>query len=287
MLDSGFWTLDVSTFVLAAVVMLLSTTAVSAGTISANTLTNLSFDQNLNTKIDLNLPFKDENGRDVILADYFGKKPVILDLGYYKCPMLCGLVLNGLVQSMDNLKPSVGKDFNIVCVSISPSETPDLAAAKRQTYLRRYGRENAGAGWHFLTGKEPAIKKLAAEAGFHYVYDPNSGQYAHPSGILILTPEGKIARYFFGVRYSSAKLAQALRDAGTSKVESPIQQFVLLCCSFVPLVGKYSATIMMIVRILGMIVLFALIGYVIRSALRPANQAPAPAPEPKEEVGRQ
>src|SRR5205807_4500926 len=136
-----------------------------------------------------------EAGKTVRLSEYFRKKPVILNFGYYECPMLCSLVTNGMVEGLQDLKVNIGNEFEIIHVSIDPTETPELAAAKKRMYLRRYGREGAAAGWHFLTGGPAAIKALADEAGFHYVYDPSIKQYAHPSGIIIVTPEGRIARY--------------------------------------------------------------------------------------------
>lgn len=241
--------------------------------LSATTLVNLVYEQKVGAQVDSQLPFRDESGREVTLGAYFGRKPVILDLGYYECPMLCGLVLNGLIESLQSVNGSIGKDFEIVCVSISPSETPALARAKKQNYLRLYGRAGAAVGWHFLTGQEPAIRRLAKSVGFNYAYDPTVKQYAHPSGLVVLTPDGKVSKYFFGVSYSPHELQSALDSARVEKVGSPVKELFLLCCSFFPLVGKHSATILLLVRILGVLVLAGLVGYVVRSSCRPQKAA--------------
>jgi protein SCO1 len=246
------------TLILTAAVLALSA---GAQTLTANQLSQISFDQKLNSQISLDLPFRDEDGKAVTLRDYFGTKPVILVLGYYQCPMLCTLTFNGMVESLEDLKWSIGNQFNVVHVSINPRETPELAAAKKKTYLRRYGRAGASAGWHFLTGDEPAIRKLADEVGFHYAYDPTVKQYAHPSGLIILTPEGRTAKYLFGVSFSSTELYAALQGASEHKVGSPIERLVLLCFHYSPIHGKYGALIMRIVRILGAITLAGMVWF--------------------------
>jgi protein SCO1/2 len=229
-----------------------------AQSLTESNLTQITFDQKLNSQISLDLPFRDENGKKIKLGDYFGKKPVVLVLGYYECPMLCTLTFNGMVESMEDMKWSIGNQFNVVHVSINPDETPELAAAKKKSYLRRYGRAGAAAGWHFLTGKEPAIRKLADEVGFHYAYDPTVKQYAHPSGLIVVTPEGKVAKYFFGVTFSPNDLYAALKGATENKVGSPIERLVLLCFHYSPLKGKYGKVIMATVRVLGVITLIGL-----------------------------
>ncbi|HEX4263374.1 MAG TPA: SCO family protein [Verrucomicrobiae bacterium] len=231
----------------------------SAQTLTDDQLSHISFDQNLGAQISLGLPFRDEDGKGVTFGDYFGQKPVVLVLGYYECPMLCTLTFNGMVEAMNDMKWSIGDQFNVVYVSINPKETSQLAAAKKQTYLRRYGRPGADAGWHFLTGDEPAIRKLADEVGFHYAYDPAVKQYAHPSGLVILTPEGKTAKYFFGVTFSSPAVYTALKDASVRKVGSPIERLVLLCFHYSPIHGKYGAAIMEVIRILGVVTLAGMI----------------------------
>ena len=226
--------------------------------LSEEALTRLEFDQKLNTQISLGLVFRDEAGEAVALKDYFGRQPVVLVLGYYECPMLCTLVLNGLVQGLLDVRWSIGKEFTVLNVSIDPRETPQLAAAKRNAYVKRYGRAGAAQGWHFLTGQERAIQQLAGEVGFHYAYDPAGKQYAHPSGLVILTPEGKVARYFFGVHYSPRELHSALSAASSNRVGTPIQKLILLCFHYNPLRGKYGATILFLLRCLGAVTIVAL-----------------------------
>jgi protein SCO1 len=239
--------------ILAASTLLLLALVLSgaAQTLTENQLSQISFDQRLNSQVSLDLPFRDESGKSVTLRDYFGGKPVVLVLGYYQCPMLCTLTFNGMVEAMNDMKWTIGREFAVVHVSIDPAETPGLAAAKKETYLKRYGRAGADAGWHFLTGDEPNIRKLADEVGFHYAYDASIKQYAHPSGLVILTPDGKVAKYFFGVTFSPAQLYGALQDASKRKVGSPIERLVLLCFHYSPIKGKYGALIMNVVRILG------------------------------------
>lgn len=241
-------TIFTSVSIFFSVALAISTNAQS---LTENQLSQISFDQRLNSQVSLNLPFRDENGRVVGLGSYFGQKPVVLVLGYYQCPMLCTLTFNGMVEAMNDMRWSIGNQFNVVQVSIDPKETPELAAAKKQNYVRQYGRAGAGAGWHFLTGDEPNIRKLADEVGFHYAYDPSIKQYAHPSGLVILTPDGKVAKYFFGVKFSPAELYGSLQDASARKVGSPIERLVLLCFHYSPIKGKYGALIMSVVRILG------------------------------------
>ena len=226
-----------------------------AQTLTDEQLSRISFDQKLGVQISLDLPFRDENGKAVTLRNYFGQKPVVLVLGYYQCPMLCTLTFNGMVEAMNDMRWSIGREFNVVHVSIDPKETPELAAAKKATYLHRYGRPEAESGWHFLTGDEPAIRKLADEVGFHYAYDPAVKQYAHPSGLIILTPGGKTAKYLFGVSFAPAEVYAALQGASANKVGSPIERLVLLCFHYSPIHGKYGALIMTIIRVLGVLTL--------------------------------
>jgi len=260
----------------------------AAQPLSDEQLLSVTFQQNLNAQIDPNIQFRDENGREIRLGDYFGKKPVVLVLGYYQCPMLCTLTLNGLVQAMEDMKWSVGKDFDIIDVSINPHETPALALSKKRSYLKRYGRSGADAGWHFLTGDDSAIRALTDEAGFKYVFDPVAKEYAHPSGVIILTPGGKISHYLFGVTYNSRELYASLHDASGEKISSPVQQLILLCFHYNPITGKYGAAIMFSVRILAVATLVGLAWLVTslvrrekrRQALAPSGSSAAPAPEP-------
>ena len=214
-------------------------------------LSKIDFDQKVGAKLPPNLWFHDEDGKDVKLGDYFGNKPVILVLGYYKCPMLCNATINGMVEALNDIKWSIGKEFEVVHVSIDPSEAPQLAHAKKQTYLKRYGRVGSAGDWHFLTGEQQSIQTLAEETGFRYVYDSQYKQYAHPGGLIVLTPKGRISQYFAGVTYSPERLFTALKDASHEQSGSRIKELFLLCFSHSPTRGKYGTTILFAARTLG------------------------------------
>lgn len=231
-------------------------------------LLQIKFDQKLNSQVSPDLVFRDETGKPVRLGDYFGKRPIVLMLGYYKCPMLCTLTLDGATESFRDLKWSAGKNFDVIFVSIDPSETPKLAAAKRKTYLRDYGRSGSENGWHFLTGTQLPIKTLADEIGFHYAYDSGLKEYVHPSGFVVLTPEGKTAHYFYGVTFSPKEVDAALRDADVKKIDSPVQELILLCCEYSPLRGKYGYLVMDIMRVGGFGMVLAMGFYFFRSGRR-------------------
>jgi len=257
-------------FWLAALVAHAATNAPSS--LTDDELIQIQFEQKLGNPLSLDLSFRDERGQDVLLRDYFQKTPVILVLGYYECPMLCNLVLNGMVESLQQLRLDAGDEFAVVCISIDPNETPELAAAKKRTYLKRYARKGAEEGWHFLTGDDAPIKQLADETGFRYAYDPSIKEYAHPSGLIILTPDGVVAHYAFGVTFSAKDLAADLKDAGARKVGSPIEQFILLCFHYSPLTGKYAPLIMTVVRVSGAVTLLALVGIVVIVSKRRAGK---------------
>ncbi|HEX4075499.1 MAG TPA: SCO family protein [Candidatus Acidoferrales bacterium] len=214
-------------------------------------LKQVSIDQKLNESIPLNLTFRDEHGKTVELAQYFGSKPVILTLVYYSCPMLCTQVLNGLDRSMENIPLTIGKDFNVVTVSIDPTERPVLAEAKQELYTGMYERPGAAQGWHFLTGDEPQIKTLADAVGFHYAYDPDSKQYAHAAAIMLLTPDGRISRYFYGVTYPERDLRLGLVDASSGKIGSPLDAAMLYCYHYDPHTGKYGLLISRVIQVSG------------------------------------
>jgi protein SCO1/2 len=214
-------------------------------------LRDVGLDQRLNEQVPLDLTFRDETGKTVQLREYFGEKPVILALVYYDCPMLCTLVLNGVLRSLRTLSFSVGHEFNVVTVSFNPKDTPTLAAAKKETYLQGYARPGAEAGWHFLTGEEEAIQRLTRTIGFRYTYDPQSGQYAHASGIMVLTPRGKIARYFYGIEYAPRDLRLGLVEASANTIGSPVDQILLFCYHYDPQTGKYGLIIMNALRLAG------------------------------------
>jgi len=214
-------------------------------------LDEVGIDQKLNEPVPLDLEFRDETGKTVQLRDYFGEKPVVLSLVYYECPMLCTMVLNGLLRSFRALTFDVGKDFTVVTVSFDPRETPALAAAKKKTYIEGYGRPVAADGWHFLTGDEASIKRLTQAVGFRYVYDEETKQFAHASGIMVLTPQGKLARYFYGIEYAPKDLRLGLVEASAGKVGSPVDQVLLYCYHYDPQTGKYGVVIMNVLRLAG------------------------------------
>ena len=206
-------------------------------------LQNVGIEQHLDEQIPPDLNFRDETGKPVRLGDYFGKKPVILNLVYYNCPMLCGEVLSGLESALRVLKFDVGKEFDVLTVSFDPRETPDMATKKKAEFLKRYGRAGAAEGWHFLTGPQESIDALTKAAGFQYQYDPKTGQFAHATAIMILTPEGKIAQYYYGVDYAPKDLRLGLIQASENKIGTLADQVLLYCYHYDPTTGKYGAII--------------------------------------------
>ena len=243
-------------------------------------LAKIGIDQRINEKVPLELPFVDENGKDVKLGDYFGKRPVLLALVYYECPMLCTQVLNGVTGALKVLQFNVGQEFDVVAVSINPKEGPGLAAAKKQAYLERYGRPDTADGWHFLTGKEENIRALANAVGFRYVYDEETKQYAHGAGVELITPQGVIARYFYGIEYSPRDLRLGIIEASEERVGTAIDAVLLLCFHYDPTTGKYGATAMTMVRVGAVLTMigFALYFVVAIRRERAASDDAAAAP---------
>lgn len=215
-------------------------------------LQNVTIEQKLNAQIPLDLPFRDETGAPVRFGDYFGEKPVVLALVYYECPMLCDLILNGLLKCLRVMPLDVGDDFEVVTVSFDPGETADLAAAKKANYLRQYDRPGAAAGWHFLTGDPESIRKLTEAVGFGYAYDPERDEFAHGSAIMVATPEGKLSHYFYGVEYSPKDVRLALIEASKGDIGSPVDQLLLYCYHYDPIEGKYGLVIMRVIRLAGL-----------------------------------
>ena len=220
----------------------------SAERLTPDDLKRVGYDQHIGQQISRNLTFQDSDKRTVALGDLLNRKPTLLVLGYYHCPMLCTLINDGLIEALQELRFNIGRDFNVINLSIDPNETPEVAAAKKKEYLTRYGRLGAEQGWHFLTGDQPAIAQLTNEAGFRYKEDPEQRQYAHPSGFLVLTPGGKISRYFFGVNFEPAKLRSAIIAASKGEEGSVIMELILLCCRYNPITGKYGALILNVLR---------------------------------------
>jgi len=221
-------------------------------------LKQVGIDQKLNQTIPLNLAFRDENGQTVPLAQFFGQKPVILTLVYYNCPMLCTQVLNGVESGLKELQTDIGKQFEVVTVSIDPTESHVLAKVKQEMYVGMYGRPAAAQGWHFLTGDEPQIKQLADAVGFRYAYDPDTKQFAHASAIMLLTPEGKISRYFYGIQYPSRELRLGLVEASEGKIGTPVDQVLLFCYHYDPKTGKYGLLISRVIQAGGALTVLVL-----------------------------
>lgn len=203
----------------------------------------VGFDQKLGGQVPLDLAFRDEAGREVRLSQYFGKKPVVLHLMYFECPMLCGMAIEGLLRSLRALSFDAGKEFEIVTVSFDPREGPELAAAKKANVVETYARPGAAAGWHFLTGSEASIRALTQAVGFRYVWDAERKQFAHATGVVLLTPAGRISRYFFGIEYPAKDLRLGLIDSGTERVGSLTDQLLLMCYHYDPRVGRYTPAI--------------------------------------------
>lgn len=211
-------------------------------------LKDVGIDQILDAQVPGGLVFTDEHGREVRLADFYGRRPLILALVYYRCPMLCTMVLNDLARSMNVMKMSCGDDFDVLTISFDPRETPDLALQKKHTYLRAYQRPHAADGWHFLTGTQPMIDQLTHTVGFHYTWDEKSQQYAHASGIIILSPHGKTTRYFYGIDYAPSDLELSLAEASGGKSMRVADQILLYCFHYDPSTGRYSLMVNRLVQ---------------------------------------
>jgi protein SCO1/2 len=212
-------------------------------------LNQIGFDQHLDAQAPLDLPFRDESGRAVRLGDYFGQAPVVMVLAYYRCPNVCSVSLHQLSDALRQLSFASGQQYNVVAVSIDPSETPADAQQKKDEIVASNGRPQEAGGWHFLLGDQPAIHALAQAVGFRYAYDFVQRQFAHPIGSIVLTPQGKIARYFFGVEYVPRDLRLGLVEASNDKIGSPIDQLLLRCFHYDPQLGKYDLVIMSVIRL--------------------------------------
>ena len=221
-------------------------------------LREVGIDQKLNEQVPLDLVFRDETGKQVQLREFFRGKPVILSLVFYECPMLCNQVLNGLTGSLKVQSFNVGREFDVLTVSFDPRETPELASNKKASYMARYGRAGADQGWHFLIGDQSSIDRLTEAVGFRYAYDAKTNQFAHASGIMVLTPEGKISHYFYGIEYSPKDLRLSLVEASANKIGSPVDQLLLYCYHYDPATGKYGPIVMNIVRLAGIVTLIGI-----------------------------
>ena len=249
-------------YVVALYVVLAFRPAVSAQGLPAAEvpaqLRDVGFDQNLNQPLPLDVELTDEHGRTVKLGDYFGKRPVVLSFVYYGCPMLCLQSLSSLAATLGVLSENPGEDFEVVSVSIDPRETPALALEKKAHYVERSGKPSIAEGWHYLTGTEANIQRLTKAAGFRYAWDESQQQFAHPAGIVIATPHGKVARYLFGIDYGPRDLRLALVDASEDRISSPLKKALLYCYHYDLATGRYSLAIMRIVRVAGAATVLAL-----------------------------
>ncbi|MCZ6507922.1 MAG: SCO family protein [Acidobacteria bacterium] len=245
-------------------------------------LRGVAFEQRLGAGLPLDAVFADASGQSHRLGDYFGSKPVILALVYYDCPMLCNLVLNGVVSALRAVNLDAGDAFDVVIVSFDSRETPELAAAKKTNYVKSYGRDNADAGWHFLTGNDENIDLLADAVGFRFVYDEERDEFAHPAGIVLATPEGKLARYFFGIDFPPRDLRLGLIETADSKIGTFIDQVLLFCFQYDPATGRYSVATLNAVRLGGVLTVAAILTFML-TALRRERIAASKARVPVED----
>jgi protein SCO1/2 len=224
------------------------------------TLQKVGIEQHLNEQVPLDAVFKNEDGSEVKIGDYFGKRPVILALVYYECPMLCNEVLNGLTGTLKGLSLDTGKDFDVVAISFDARENdkPDLAKNKKESYMKRYGRPGTENGWHFLTGTQSEIDKVANAVGFKYVYDAQTNQFAHAGGVMIITPQGKISRYLYGIDYAPKDVKFAVMESAENRIGNPAEQLMLYCYHYDPATGKYGLSILKVIRIFGIVTLIGL-----------------------------
>lgn len=241
-------------------------------------LKEVRIDQKLDERVPLDIPFTDEDGRDVTLDAYFGQRPVVLALVYYECPMLCTQVLNGLFSSMEPVKIDAGRDFDVVVVSFDPGETPAMAKAKKTGYVKHYQRPTAEAGIHFLTGRQAAIDRLADAVGFRYVYDEAIDQYAHPAAVTVLTADGRVSKYLYGVEFAPLDFRFAVTSAGEGQIGTLVDQALLYCFHYDPATGKYSLAIMTFVRIGAVLTMVGLGAFVFVHLRRDRRQRSAVTP---------
>ncbi len=246
-------------------------------------LRDIGIDEKLNAPLPLDTRFVDEAGKEVALRDYFHKdRPVVLQLSYFGCPMLCSLVSNGLVESLNNLTLTMGKDFEVINLSFDPNEGAALAARKKQSFLDAYNRPAGAEAWHFLTGKPEAIKAVTEAVGFRYKWVENVHQFSHPAALILLTPDGKVSRYLYGVNYEAKTLRLSLVEASQGKVGSSVDKFLLTCFHYDAYAGKYTATAMGIMRVAGVltvIVLATVITFLVRREKRGTGASPVSSSE--------
>lgn len=259
--------------ILIVVALLLSLPAMGQGVLEAPAappanmrppgLKHVGIEQHLNEQVPLNLAFKDETGKSVQLGDYFGKRPVILSLVYYRCPMLCGQLLEGLESSLRVVDFDPGKQFDVITVSFDPTDTPAIAASKKAEIMARYKRPDAAGGWHFLTGPQASIDALTKAVGFDYQYDKRTDQFAHATAIMVLTPGGKLTQYYYGIEFPPKDLRLGLIQASQNKIGTVVDQVLLYCYHYDPDAGRYSALIGRVLQIAGGITVLVLGGFIL------------------------
>jgi protein SCO1/2 len=225
---------------------------------TAELIRGVEIEQKLGSELPLDAVFRDEQGHEVQLGDYFQKQPVVLMLVYYRCPMLCTQVLNGFLKSSQAIPLVIGRDYQVVTVSFDPRETPELAAEKKISYVRAYRRDGAAAGWHFLTGDRKSIDRLTEAVGFHYHFDAKSDQFAHASGITLATPDGRLSRYFYGIEYEPNDLRLGLVESSSGRIGTLVDQVLLLCYHYDPLTGKYGLVIARVMQFAGLLTVVAM-----------------------------
>jgi protein SCO1/2 len=239
-------------------------------------LREIGFDQNIDQTIPLDTVLRDETGRTVRVGNYFGSRPVVLLFAYYDCPMLCTQVINGLSSALGVLSLDPGKDFEIVTVSFDPRDTPATASAKKTVYLERYTKPGAAAAWHFLTGDQGAIDRLTKAAGFRYVWDRETKQFAHPTGVIVLTPDGRLARYLFGIEYGPRDLRFAIVEASAGRVGNAVDSLLLYCYHYDPMTGRYGLVVMRALRLAGAGTVLALGAFILIMVRRERSAARVP-----------
>lgn len=230
---------------------------------TAELIGSVGIEQHLGAQLPLDTVLRDEQGREVNLGDYFDRQPVVVMLVYFRCPMLCTQVLNGFLKSSQAIPLVIGRDYQVVTVSFDPRETPDLAAEKKESYVHAYRREGAAEGWHFLTGDQQSIDKLTKAVGFQYLFDPQSGQFAHASGIALATPDGRLSRYFYGIEYEPDDLRLGLVESSSGQIGSLVDQVLLLCYHYDPLTGKYGLVIAGVLRTAGVLTVILVGGFLV------------------------
>jgi protein SCO1/2 len=235
----------------------------------------VTFAQRLDTRLPLEATFRDEQGRTVALGDFFGERPVLLSFVYYQCPLLCSQVMNGISSALKVTPFTPGEDFDVVLISFDPRDTPEAANAKKRAHLLHWDRQDTAAGWHFLTGDEATIRQVTSAAGFNYTWDEQTKQFAHVSGILAVTPDGRLSRYFYGVEYSPKELRLALVESGAGKIGSAVDELLLYCFQYDPESGRYGVVVMNVIRLAGLLTVGLIAGFILLMRRRESGR-PAP-----------